>query len=201
MKKRRELLLVPLAIVAASVGAFAWALHDGRQIARGHVAREDQAVEMLRTLEAAQRAHHSDAGRFAWFDKLGLSETLRTDDVGMYIEHAGYRFDALLPAQRQTTTAMQLVSQGGATVHRELRTKHFVLVARPLQPAKTGYRTFYLDDGGMLWINEGVSDEETARRNPLPIAHLGTSDGKDLSGRVWTRKDKLVPRGTRDWKR
>lgn len=201
MRQRREWLLVPSLLIVGCVAAFAWALHDGRETARRQSEREDQAQAMLRTLEQAQRTHHEQSGRYTWLDELSLPVTRQTDETGAYFEHADYRFDVLLPAKRQMSATVQLATQGAKSEHRELRTKHFVLIARPIDPGISGYRTFYVDETGFVWVNEGVSDEETLHRNPLPVLHLDTSEGKDLSGRVWTRLDTLVPRGQAEWDR
>lgn len=200
MKQRRERALVPLLLVAACAAVFSYALHAGRDVARAHVAREDVAVQTLRAVAQVQARQLEATGRYAWLDELDLPHAIEEDDVGPHFFLSGYRFDALLPAQRQTTPAVRVLGKAQGTPHRELRTKHFVLVARPADPGRTGYRSFYVDETDLVWINEGVSDEETLRRNPLPVAHLATSDGKDLSGRVWTRQDKLVPRGSHEWK-
>ena len=115
----------------------------------------------------------------------------------------GYRFDVCLPDRRQPAPpVVQLVTQADAgQVHRELRAQHFVIVARPLEPGASGYRAFYLDESGHVWIHDGVSDEETSKRNPLPPLHLTSAEGKDPSGRSWVRLDKLVPRGAHEWKK
>ena len=201
MRQRREWVFVPLLLVGACVAAFAYALHRGREVAQAHVAREDTAVSALRAIAQAQARHHESESRYAWLDDLALTHSVHTDDVGPHVLVDGYRIDALLPAQRQTSPAVEVISKTQGKAHRDLRGKYFVLVARPADPGKTGYRAFYLDEGGLVWINEGVSDEETLRRNPLPRTHLATSEGKDPSGRVWTRQDKLVPRGTHEWQR
>ena len=201
MQKRRERLLLPSLLILGCVAAFVWALHTGRETARGQARREDQALAMLHTIAEAQHSHHKQSGRYNWLDSLSLSVPIQTDEKGSYFEHADYRFDALLPAKRQVSAAVQLATQSAKSEHRELRAQHFVLIARPVQPGISGYRTFYLDETNFVWVNEGVSDEETLHRNPLPIAHLLTSDGKDFSGRVWTRMDMLVPRGQAEWDR
>lgn len=203
MGERREWLVVPSLIILACVVAFAWVLHGLGRDARALVENEDGAVEVLRLLEKAQHARKITRGEFAWLTDLELSSDLTTarDDIGPHVLASGYRFDVLLPAFRQSSPIVELVTQDAGKEHPELRRKHFVIVARPQAPGLGGYRTFYLDDTGLIWISEGVSDEEILRRNPLPLTHLGTSEGKDASGRSWVRLDTLVPRGQREWER
>ncbi len=199
-RRREGIALFVLILLAA--GAYGASLLDGDSgAARAMVRREDGARDSLLALLKAEEAHRAKSGRFGeWSDLLASNDAPPGFEVvgapgDPHVERDGYRIDILLPVRME---AGQLVRVGLPVRRRpdpDLVRRHVTLVARPLVPARDGYRIYATDEAGFVWISEGVSDETTARRNPLPDAHLSTSSISDTSGCIWIRSDQLVPFG------
>jgi hypothetical protein len=157
----------------AVVVAFSVRLHGHGEAARERVAREDQALEVLRRVAEAERRHRDRHGRHASLDDLVRGGVLDAallaggpDDV--HVASPGYRIDVLLPTARIEPEVVAIARPGEAAPDPELCREHFAAVARPTEPGRSGYRSWYLDERGDLFLNEGVLDKAGLRLNDLP---------------------------------
>lgn len=181
-QKRRDgarLFLVMIVVAAAVILVPLWQQdrHAGEM-----VRNEDQAVRMIRRVHDAEARFHAREGRYGWIEDLeraGLLEgvrVLREGDV-FYAVSPGYRVDVLLPTARLGGSNVELTPQGGRkAVDFELSAEHFSVVARPLVPVETGWRSYYMDEADVLYTNEGVADNESARQNDLPRTQIKASE-------------------------
>ncbi|MEZ6008537.1 MAG: hypothetical protein R3F05_12335 [Planctomycetota bacterium] len=199
--RRRERTL-PFVLVLLAVVAYAtWLLRGHAAEGRAQASREDGARDALVLVREAQLARREAVGRFATWAELerearlppGLTLVGAPEDPHTLVE--GYRLDVLLPWRLEAGRLVRVARPTRHDPDPELATRHVLLVARPQQPGKDGYRTYATDESGVVWIAEGVSDDITAARNLLPDAHLSTSALADTSGRVWHRLDRMVPFG------
>ncbi|MCB9825567.1 MAG: hypothetical protein H6806_11465 [Planctomycetes bacterium] len=199
--RRRERTL-PFVLVLLAVVAYAtWLLRGHAAEGRALASREDRARDALVLVREAQLARRDAVGSFGtWADlereahlPAGMTLLDAHDDAHVVVD--GYRLDVLLPWRLEAGRLVRVARPTRHDPDPELSTRHVLLVARPLQPGKDGYRTYATDETGVVWIAEGVSDDITAARNLLPDAHLSTSAIADTSGRVWHRLDKMVPFG------
>jgi hypothetical protein len=202
--RRREGAL-PFVLVLIAVGAFTVSLLFGhRDTARRQVRQEDGALAALGALREAERAHHGATGRYVDVDELARAGrlppggTLAGGSEDPHIALPGYRIDVLLPVRLEAGRLVRIARPVRRAPDATLATRHMTLVARPIRPPEDGYRTYTTDETGATWVAEGVSDDITTQRNPLPDAHLSTSELADGSGRVWHRLERLVPFGDAD---
>ncbi|MGE0191914.1 MAG: hypothetical protein AB7T63_07700 [Planctomycetota bacterium] len=206
--RRRERTWPFVLVLLGTLAYAAWLLRGHAAEGRAQSSREDAAHEALVALRDAELERRAALGRFATLAELASESRLPsglgvTDDEGEpHVLVPGYRLDVLLPWRLEGGRLVRVARPARHAPDPELAARHMMVVARPLRPARDGYRTYATDESGLVWVSEGVSDDVTAARNPLPDAHLSTSAIADTSGRVWHRLDRLVPfgdeRGERD---
>ena len=175
MRRTRDLILLPLIVAVAAVIWFVVAAGAETRRAEERVRHEDAALDAVRRIAAAQARHHAAEGRYGWLEDLrGAPEleglTLREEGTSLIAAVPGYRIDVMLPA---TTSAAQLVALAIRSEERlseRLARRHFAVVARPWEDDTRAWRTWYLDERGRVYVNEGVSDPLTRERPPLPTA-------------------------------
>ena len=180
---------------AAAAILLALAVEGGR--ARALVEGEDAAASAVRAVAAAEAAFHAREGRYGWLAELAASGVLG----GVVVSHEpspehattpGYRIDVLLPTGLRGARVVEIARRGEGEVDEELRRGHFAVVARPTEPGRTGWRTWYLDEDGVLYLAEGVADVEAALESPLPATQVKAAQPQ-LSARelLWQRADAL----------
>lgn len=194
MERRREALLLPLAVIALAVGSALW-IGRGEDARLGAlVTRERAAFQLLRTLAAAEAGYKAREGRFGSVADLGRAGLLppgatRRDGEAVWLAADGYRIDVLLPTGPGVGGLVPLGLPGPSRPDPDLAVRHFSAVARPLEPGVSGYRIIYLDEQGRSFVSEGLSDEEGLRENPLPAFRVEKhGDAKGL-GIVWRPVD------------
>jgi hypothetical protein len=179
--------------VAIVAGVFAVLLAQ-RAVARGKVDREDAALEAVRLVLREAEAYRREAGRFGWLEELGAAKPLRLPVVpgpqGLEARTEGYRIQVLLPTGR-SASGQVLLAPSGATFDPLLAARHVAVVARPLVPGEDGYRAFYLDETGRVFVQEGAVDGEGLRENALPRARIEKPTGAESPGAVWRLLDDL----------
>ncbi|MFV1959869.1 MAG: hypothetical protein ACC662_10700, partial [Planctomycetota bacterium] len=100
--------------------------------------------------------------------------------------------DVLLPHGRLGASGVALTPRGIGRPPPELSLcrQHMAVVARPLEPGVTGWRMWYLDERGEVYLNEGVVDQVGARRNELPERQITHSEPlQSGSPLLWQRLD------------
>ncbi len=187
-------------VILACVGGFvlyaATLKRDGESI----VQREDAARAHLLRIVAAQQRHHEQTGRFGTLPELvaaGQLEEYRSrpgQDGVPALRVDGYRIDVLLPERRAAEAQVILVVGSEGELSTDMRKKHHAVVARPIEPAVSGYRTLYADESGGVFVSEGVSDEPSRTTNPLPRVHLSSGTPRSPLGLVWMRWDEIEAR-------
>lgn len=191
-KRRERLWIYGLVVVACTVGFVAHVSGLAQQAAV-LVRNEDAARARLLDVVEAQARHQARTGRFGTLEELAGAgdlgtETVRPGPDGVpCLAEAGYRIDVLLPDRRAGEGRVFLVIGSEGEIHADLRKKHFAAVARPLAPAKSGFRTLYVDETGQVFVSEGVSDEPSRATNPLPRVHLSSGTPREPLGLVWMR--------------
>jgi len=167
-------------------------LEQQRRQGAEHVAREDAALAAVKSLIAAEQTHRASAGRFAWLEELGatLPVATKAGPQGLEGRSPGYRLDVLLPSGRGAGGEILLVTRGGAT-DPLLAARHLAVVARPLVPGESGWRIFYADETGRVFVQEGAIDAEGSRENLLPRARLERPRSANEPGAVWRLLDDL----------
>ena len=195
--RRRESILWPLAVLALLGGGLILVVERERSAARERVANEDAALATVRALARAEEAFHVRTGRYGWLEELrdaGLlpgGAAIRVAAHGLQALAAGYTFDILLPSGRPVVGEVPLAAHAAGPPEPALAGKHFAVVARPERPGKDGFRTWYLDEEGRVYLSEGVSDVEGLQANPLPTARVTQPRKQDAPGLVWRRLDDL----------
>lgn len=163
------LLLIALAAASVLVPLFWQKLR-----AEAMVRNEDHAARMVRRVREAQVRFFETEGRYGWvedLDRAGLLEgfDVRREGDRFYVALGGYRIDVLLPGGRIGGDKVDLVAQGGdRPFDFDLAQRHFAVVARPLEPMVSGWRSYYVDEDDVLYTNEGVTDLDGAKQNALP---------------------------------
>lgn len=199
MRRTREFVALP--ILAALVAVAWFVVHVRGEGERGHarVALEDQAVHAVEALAAAQGRLLEAEKRYGWLAELraagGLPGlTYREIEGALTVSTPGYRIDVLLPATTSAGAAVALAPRSQARLSDRLARRHFAVVARPWGQAPGGWRTYYLDERGRMFVNEGVSDPTTRSRPPLPPIRVAENGGTGPGGHRWWPLDDLPPR-------
>lgn len=202
-KRRRERLGLYLLVVLGCfvfIGVFVWPEFLGSQ---AMVRREDAAREVLMGIQARELELRESTGHFGFVRELeeaGLLEgyEVAESDGVRWVRVEGYRIEVLLPHGRLGPKVVGIAPDGsGKPVHEDLATRHFSVVARPIEPGVTGYRIWYVDERGELFLNEGVIDDTSCERNALPETQvLGNVSLDTASFLLWQRSSEVPP--TRD---
>jgi hypothetical protein len=195
--RRRESILWPLAVLAVVGAVLFVVVRRERGAARERVANEDTALATARTLGRAEQAFHARTGRYGWLEELRDAGLLPPDVPtrmaahGLQALNAGYMLDVLLPSGRAVVGEVPLGTHATGPAEPALASRHFAVVARPERPGKDGFRIWYLDEEGRVFLSEGVSDVEGLRENPLPLARVTRPKKQEEPGLVWRRLDEL----------
>jgi hypothetical protein len=176
-QRRREHLLLPLLVGAVLVGLLLWHVRDESRTAAERVHYEDLALAQVRRVAEAEMAFHEREGRYGWLSELrraGLADRIGVEVVDGRARAASprYRIDVLLPFAIAPGDYIRIAPRWSGHDDRELQRRHFAVVARPWGDALTGFRTYYLDESGDVFVSEGVSDVASRTRRPLPDLHL-----------------------------
>lgn len=197
--RRRETLapfvLALVGVLAVVAGTVAREVGRGREL----VGHEDRALAALFRLEAAEAGHHAATGRYAFVEELAASGWLEGMEIAgppgeRYVRSSGYRLDVLLPhAEVGPAVLVTPRRAGAAEVDPALAMRHHAVVARPLSPGGTGYRTYYIDEGRELFLHEGVVDDAGAASSRLPSSlvrgNVALSAGAPI---LWQRFSDLL---------
>ncbi len=197
--RRSERLGFFFLVILACVAAVAVLIWPTFQAARRIVGREDLARDALLALGKRQIEFHETSGHYGFVGDLagaGLLEDLEvteTDGVP-WVKMDGYRIDVLLPHARLGPGVVAIAPDGSEKpIDADLATRHFSVVARPLEPGVSGYRMWYVDERGELYLNEGVIDDEGAARNELPIVQVVSNATLDTARALLWQKASEVP--------
>jgi len=199
---RRQHLGFFLLVIAACVGiALAIVLPElGRM--RDVVAREDAARARLEQIRETELRYRERTGRFGWIgelEKAGLlaGMVVRETDGVHWVASPGYRVDVLLPHARLGPGVVAIAPEDAEEPpDPDLLQRHFAVVARPLRPGVDGFRAWYVDEGGEVYLNEGVVDDEGAARNELPTTQVTGSMGLDTASYLlWQKASDIPPLG------
>jgi hypothetical protein len=181
-RDRAALWLILLGLLVTAVVA---SLALVRRGAAAMVVQEDAALAGLRALLAAQVEYRERSGRYGWLDEVApLLE-------GGAPVTPGYRIDVLLPRRRDALGHVELAEQARAPYDPLLAARHVALVARPLEPGRSGWRTFYLDETARVYVSEGVFDWQSATSNALPRTRVEGPHLPQHPGPVWRPLDDL----------
>ncbi len=178
MGRRRERALPFVILFLLALAVIVLPLARGVHEARRMVANEDEAVRVLTRLRSAEVVLRAERGHYGWLGDLaqaGLIPDLVVEDEPSppHVVLDGYRIDVLLPYGHVGGNIVGLVTEADARDRDPtLSQDHVSLVARPLAPAETGWRMYYLDEDDRLFVNEGVTDPESAERNQLPKSQV-----------------------------
>ena len=196
----RERLWIYFVVMLGCVGGFVLHAATLEEDAGAIVVREDGARALLLRVVEAQRRHHEETGRFGTLPELIDAGELEdeapyTGSDGVTVLRAdGYRVDVLLPERRSADAQVLLVIGTEGELSADMRKKHYAVVARPFEPAVTGFRTLYADESGSVFVSEGVSDEPSRTTNPLPRVHLSSGTPRSPLGLVWMRWEDVEAR-------
>ena len=153
-----------------------------RQAAASKVENENRALSTLFEVAEAEQRYHDTHGRYGWLGDLARDDlvgglTLVEEDGRRYVATPGYRIDVLLPHGREGAHGIAIAPRGPGRPppHPDLVGRHVSMVARPLEPGISGWRMWYLDERGEVFLNEGVVDVEGALANRLPLKQVTTS--------------------------
>jgi hypothetical protein len=178
------------------VAALVWPQVRG---ARGVVDREDLSRAALLQVRDRELALHEAAGRYGTVRELAEAGLLSDLDVaegdgGAWVRTDGYRIDVLLPHARLGPGVVGITPDGSGTpIDPDLATRHFAVVARPVEPGVTGFRMWYVDERGDLYLNEGVIDDASAARNDLPTTQvLGSASLDTASFLLWQKESSIL---------
>ena len=163
-RRQREAILLPLAIAGLAILAFfLYSRHIGRE-ARAFVAAEDEARAAVTRLLAAQEAFHGRQGRYATLDGLACGSPRSTDCAsrpsltGKPCARSTTASTSCSPSAAVPDGFVWIAPPDRVAPNRLLSQKHFAIAARPIGPARIGYRVYYGDETGAVWFSEGVSD-------------------------------------------
>lgn len=196
--RREHTLFFSLVILAAAFFIVAPLLKE-RGLAVAKVSNEDAALGAVFAIAEAERLYLEAHGRYGWIGDLVRDDLLRgyeviEEDGRRYVLTPGYRTDLLLPHGREGAEGIAIAPRGPGQPppHPELVARHMSVVARPLEPGVTGWRTWYLDERGDVFLNEGVVDVAGAMVNRLPTAQVLRTQSL-VSGRplLWQRLETL----------
>lgn len=200
----REKLALPALVTLAALGVALWLCWGPQRPARSQVAHEDGALAALEALYSAAEAVRESEGRYPTWDRLeALSRVppeieLAGTGAERHGRVPGYRLDILHPEWTQDGGRhMSIPSPATALVPADAA-RQLTLVARPLEPGRSGWRSFAREESGWTWVAEGVSDGPGLAANRMPDAHLTTAAHADGSRRSWVRLDRLIPHGSQD---
>ncbi|MHC5009729.1 MAG: hypothetical protein ACYTG6_02135, partial [Planctomycetota bacterium] len=158
--RRREGLGLFLGLIGLCVLVVASQWLEERSHARELVAREDGALTRLEQVIAAQATYRARQGRYGWLEELAVAGLLQglpvvEEGEGTHVRADGYRIDVLLPRASLGADVVEIGPSWEGQADLSLARKHFAAVARPLEPGVTGWRSWYLDERGELFLNEG----------------------------------------------
>ena len=198
-KRRRERLGLFVVITLACLIVVAGLILPEYGGARRIVAREDAALEALLSVQAAELELHASSGRYGFVRALadagllGDLDVTESDGVA-WVRTDGYRVEVLLPHGRLGPGTVGIVPEGSENaVDADLATRHFSVVARPLEPGVSGYRMWYVDQRGEVYLNEGVIDDASAALNDLPTTQVLKNASLDTASFLLWQKASGVP--------
>jgi hypothetical protein len=191
--RRREHVLWAVAVVALSVAVVPLALDREREQSTARVTREDAALAAARAVAEAERAFHAKNGRYGWLEELRAAALLAewptvAGPHGMQVASDGYRLDVLLPRAAALREEIPIAPRDAGPAEPTLSSKHFAVVARPVKPGVDGFRIWYVDEEGRVFLSEGAVDTQGLRENPLPPLRVNGPDAKK-PGLVWRWAD------------
>lgn len=191
--RRRESLLLSLLVLGAALACVLVLLARVDRSVAEVLARERAAHSAAQRVVQAQTRLLAARGAYGGVADLaaaGLLDLPLTTVAGATCATLdGYRLDVLLPTGPGIGPLVPVGLPELARPDAELARKHFAVVARPLEPGRSGYRIWYLDEAGRTFVCEGVSDEEGLAANPLPeFLVTRPSDGRE-PGPVWRSVD------------
>jgi hypothetical protein len=182
--------LVLALLAAAVVGS----LVAARREAAALVVREEAALSAARRVLEAERVHRERRGRYGGLSELGqdglLGADLRVEADGSVLAE-GYRLDVLLPTGKDALGEVLLAPHGAVAHDPLLAARHVAVVARPVEPGRSGWRTYYLDETGRVYVSEGVCDAESALENHLPRVRVTGPHLPVQPGPVWRPLDDI----------
>jgi hypothetical protein len=187
----REALPLFFLMSLLALGGFFWLMQSTAEDGRNRVRYEDLALARLRALGEAQARYRASNPRYGWVEDLeaagllgdfGIEKDTQAGTGGLlYLTSPRYRLDVLLPHMMTRNGQLMIALRSAGRRNPDLEKDAFVLVARPWGPLEGGYRTFLLDEGGRLYVSEGVSDQRAMEVRPLPDLHP-KSPGVTVSG-------------------
>ena len=190
--------LFVVTIVAALIGLY-YVLSESHVEGRSRVQYENLAMTRLNAVGKAEMAFHKRTGRYGWLSELKTAALLKgvpTGDVDgdEVVPSPRYRIDVLLPHSMSPADKVRIGPKAAGRSNPNLEERHFAVVARPWGDAPSGYRTFYRDENGNVYVSEGVSDMAARANRPLPDLHLTYSPVLYAGGLRWYRLDQLPER-------
>ncbi len=181
-------------MIVAGLGVIAGHVYVVRDRARRVIDREEAALAVLWQVRGALGRLHGQEGRYAFVEELegaGLLAGLEVvqEEGRRHVASEGYRIDVLLPHARLGQGLIAISPRGAEhPPDPDLSTRHFAVVARPLEPLVSGTRMYYVDEKDDLFLNEGIVDDAGARFNPLPLVQIRESQRLDSANAVaWQR--------------
>ena len=191
--RRREGIILPL-LVLGGVIAFSvlWGTR-ARDQASAMVAREDRALAVAKALVAAEARYHESAGRYGWIEDLAdlglLPAPTAPGPHGLQLVADGYRLDLLLPSAPPNAFGVEIRPHDGGPPDHDGAAQHLAVVARPDTPGRDGYRVWYLDETGQVFVSETVCEEQDQRALALPTLRLERSTTGLAPGPQWRALD------------
>ncbi|MFM8980922.1 MAG: hypothetical protein ACKOSS_10750 [Planctomycetia bacterium] len=183
-------------VLALGVGV---ALVLGRlrgEVRHMHV-QEEAALAAARDLLRVELEHRRQAGRFAGLEELAQAGRLPAPPArhagGPVLEVPGYTLHVLLPTGTNAAGEV-LLAPPPALGDPLLGARHVAIVARPRVPGQDGYRAWYVDEEGRVFLQEGVSDVEALDESPFPRVRLPALNTKSGSGAAWNALESLKSR-------
>lgn len=160
-------------------------------------AQEEAALAAARALLGVEREHRQQAGRYAGLEELAqagrLPAALGRREGSAALEVPGYTLHVLLPTGTNAAGEV-LLAPPPALGDPLLGARHVAIVARPRVPGRDGYRAWYVDEDGRVFLQEGVSDVEALDESPFPHVRLPALNTKSGSGAAWHALDSLKGR-------
>ncbi len=183
---------LPLLVIALAIAAtYGW-LNRELVAASKIVTQEDAAQKVLRVVLDAERRYHERHNTYAWASELvkeNLLEGFVLNDEQAILVDDVYRIDVLLPYRAASKGAIAITPFGKDVPSDELATTYVALVARPLRPSNSGYRTYYVDQHGTFFVHEGVVDEGALLANRLPPFAIQRDTANAIAMKRWVRVD------------